>query len=120
MLSQQARRLNEGKSTDVAIERKRQKRLNEMNRKRVKEFRLRLKIWGKVFTCNESALPLSETLLEDPYKHRSSEARAYQRILKTMPVTPAKKVRIIEKLVLKAPLSRLYNLYMDCKTNGNN
>lgn len=78
---------------------------DERNRKRVQNYRMKIRLLEKPSISNPCS-PESN-MSPDGYKHRSSETRAYQHVLKKLPSTPAKKATIIEKLlILSTPRSR--------------
>ncbi len=75
------------------------------NRSRVRDFRLRVKLktaqGERLSTCNqpnERDEELSSSPSSTGYQHTSSESRAYKRVHGTLPKTPAKKIRLVEKV----------------------
>lgn len=81
-----------------------EKRSEENNRNRVNSFRIRvqLKLDSKSLDDSPKCGMNSPIDPESAYKHKSSESRAVKRALESIPDTPAKKARILEKIVEEA------------------
>lgn len=96
--SQTLRRNKESKRTESAQKRQKESEHRDSTRKRVQSFRLRVKL-GKISSNMQFSPPVQIKESPDSYRHRSSLSRAYKRVCETLPETPAKNVRIIEKIV---------------------
>lgn len=111
---QKLRRLKEQHRASMAEQRQKEKQQREDTRKRVQNYRLRIKLANFESSVSPKASQQSDQdFCQSPltytegYKHKSSESRAFKRVNETLPHTPAKKVRIIEKIVTNTtPRSR--------------
>ena len=95
---QARRRIKEKKKQDIGEKRKKEHRERVANRNRVQAFRMRIKLQTPT-SAKQDIQSKHVTESPDNYKHKSSETRAYKRVSDNLPQTPAKKVRIIEKIV---------------------
>lgn len=99
--SQKLRRTNEAKRMKMTDFREKEKKEKEANRNRVNKFRLKIRLRDLKTASPDKNSSLDIKDSPGAYKHKSSETRAYKRVMIKMPQTQAETVQILEQLLFQ-------------------